>query len=199
MSEEKLSYSHTYRKIWIVVDIVVLLASIVWFDFSNEINSDFFTFWGFVVSVLAGVATIFEIMDSTAGSRTLSDEINIRTKSIEKTANELKNKNELISISECAVLLDQIIDLVHEEKFDEAIIYIREIRKNISKTELKILFNEKIEVDNSSHESFDFYEMERMVEAYRSAKRGSGRVPKYKVVRAKIYYAGLRTNVLNKT
>lgn len=200
MSKETVEYSNKYRKLWIVLDALVFLIA-VWGCCGDcfKTTIDYFTYWGFIISLLAGLATFFEIVNSSANSKKLSEEINERTISIEESANELKNSNKLISASECTVLLDQIIDLVDSERFDEAVIYIREIRKNISKTELKRIFDEKIEVfvDVKTKESicYDYYEMERMIEAYRTSKKGKGAVAKYQIVRAKIFYAGFRTKL----
>lgn len=199
MSKTSEEYSNMFRVIWIIVDVVAFIVAVISAHSADFFNStmDYFTYWGFVVSALAGVATLFEIVNSSVNSKKLSDEINERTISIEQSANELKSTNKLISATECTVLLDHIIDLVDSERFDEAVIYIREIRKIISKTELKGIFDKKIEVyvdeKNKTSICFDFYEMERMIEAYRTSKKGKGAVAKYQIVRAKIFYAGFRT------
>lgn len=200
MSKNTKEYTNTYRILWIIIDAVIVLIAAIWIHYSNSISSttDYLTYWGFIASILAGLATIFEIANSSANSKRLSDEINERTISIEESANELKNTNKIISISECGVLLDQIIDQVDSELFNEAVIYIREIRKIILKTELKELLDEKIEVDSKIQLYYDYYETERRIEAYRSAKKGMGRIAKYQIVRAKIFYANFRTMLLKR-
>ncbi|MBR2212459.1 MAG: hypothetical protein IJ896_13615 [Fibrobacter sp.] len=201
MAKKSDEYSNAFRFIWIAVDVVMAFVAVAWAHNNASFAStmDYFTYWGFVVSVLAGLATFFEILNASVNSKKLSEEINERTISIEKSANELKNSNKLISASECTVLLDQIIDLVDSERFDEAVVYIREIRKNLLKTELKRIFDEKIKVyvDVKTKQSicYDYYEMERMIEAYRTSKKGKGAVAKYQIVRAKIFYASFRTNL----
>ena len=148
MEKKSDEYSNTFRFIWIAVDVIVAIVAVIWAHDNVSFSStmDYFTYWGFVVSVLAGLATLFEILNTSMNNKRLSEEINERTIIIEKSANELKNSNKLISASECTVLLDHIIDFIDSERFDEAVIYIREIRKSISKTELKAIFDEKIEV-----------------------------------------------------
>lgn len=195
MNQEKIKYKNTYRILWIALDIIAFFIALIWAHISNSFTSDidYYTYWGFIVSALASIATILEIANSSANSKSLSEEINERTVSIEKSANELKQTNKLISISECGIILDQIIDFIDSEQFNEAVIYIREIRKNISKTDLKSIFDKEIEVDDEKHICQTFYEMERKIEAYRSSKKGKGYIPKYKIVRAKIFYANFRT------
>lgn len=162
-----------YRRIWVIIDLLLLIGAIIVYakvDVNTYVND--FTYWGFVVAVVGIIISILEVLN---------------------TLSSINSKFDIMSIAECADILDRIIDSINAEQFENAIIFIREIRKIAVKTTCKKILDEKILVNRKK---FTFYDMESNIESYRTAQTSGTRIAKDQIVNAKKYYVQLRTKLL---
>lgn len=188
-----------WRLIWWISAPIIWGVGIIYFNSVEKVNviNECLSYWGFIITLFAMMVTVCEVLHSMARTKKISEEINVRTLQIEQSANALITEKEIMSISECSVMVDNVINLINESRFDVAILLIHEIRKVLCKTKRKEVLQKKIKDSLSQNNvEYDFCDMEKKIEGYRTSCQGAGRVNKDQKTSAKQFFVEFR-NVLD--
>lgn len=178
--------NYRYRSVWVLFALISTFLS--WLLRSNVLLDgykplDVFGYYGTIGTIIALVITICEVLQTSKLSKTITDSIEDRIASIEII-------NSAISLTECASLVDSILDKIEDDKYNEATILIRELRKCLIQTKY-VLMEKLYKIDNKQ---LNYSSVERSIESYRSSDNNAPVTKQQKSV-AKGYLIAIRNDI----